>query len=199
MYSHFTLLGNSLLTDFQRDEGGSSVCNSSGRIKTKRRTLRWHQMLCTEPQRCHKLYQSATLSTLSGCSAAPFGRINSAAVRSELVWLSTKVRIPHSVELQTSRELIFYGVIFIGSLADCSERAALLLLGERGISSVGLGRCQTLLRVRQTLIKLSGCLWAPASFWLRRVWLLSTCRTVPGCLVFMGHGTPSAVAGGSVA
>lgn len=39
----------------------------------------------------------------------------------------------------------FYGVIFIGSLADCSERAALLLFGG-AVSSVGSGAarlCQT--------------------------------------------------------
>lgn len=77
-------------------------------------------------------------------------------------WLWTsltlnKVCIPHSVELQTSRELIFTGWY----LLDPWQIALSMLLcycwgsGEDFIS--GLGCCQTLLRVRQTLIKLSGC------------------------------------------
>lgn len=68
-----------------------------------------------------------------------------------------KVCIPHSAELQTSRELIFTGWY----LLDPWRIALSMLLcycwgsGEDFIS--GLGCCQTLLRVRQTLIKLSGC------------------------------------------
>lgn len=68
-----------------------------------------------------------------------------------------KVFIPHSAELQTSRELIFTGWY----LLDPWRIALSVLLcycwgsGEDFIS--GLGCCQTLLRVRQTLIKLSGC------------------------------------------
>lgn len=56
-------------------------------------------------------------------------QFNSCTLRTRLTL--NKVCTPCSAELQTSQELIFYGVIFIGSLADCSERAALLLLGER--------------------------------------------------------------------
>lgn len=68
-----------------------------------------------------------------------------------------KVCIPHSVELQTSRWQIFTGWY----LLDPWRIAGSMLLcycwgsGEDFIS--GLGCCQTLLRVRQTLIKLSGC------------------------------------------
>lgn len=64
-----------------------------------------------------------------------------------------KVCIPHSAELKTSWELIFTGWY----LLDPWRIALSMLLwsGEDFIS--GLGFCQTLLRVRQTLIKLSGC------------------------------------------
>lgn len=46
--------------------------------------------------------------------------------------------------------------------------------------------------VRQTPIKLSACFVTAAA--AAQIWLL-----VPASLVFMGHGAPSAVVGGSVA
>ena len=92
-------------------------------------------------------------------------------------------------------------MIFIGSLGGLDGAGCFVTVREaERISSARLGRCQTLLRVRQILIKLSGCFVGTSSaLAVPRLTVQHLSHYVPGCLVFMGHGTPSAVAGGSVA